>query len=118
MEKTLSYVHLSGTLKNKFYILCGKTCKLGIIQAKLLYVHDTFDISLYIIFMHVLTGVGSEWVAGKFYCLLKLALIVCSIKLQDMVTCRTRFNQLLLLNQSVRSTTWILKKKITTQNLS
>lgn len=41
--------------------------------------------------MHVLIGLGCEWVAGK-YPLLKLALIVYSIKLQDMVNGGTRFN--------------------------
>ena len=59
-------MHLSGTLKNKFYILYGKTYKLGNTQAKFLYIQGTFDVSLCIIFKHVLTGVGSQYVAGKY----------------------------------------------------
>lgn len=80
-----------------------ETCKLGNIQAKLLYVHGTFNVLLCIPFMHVLTGVGSEWVASK-YPLLKLALLIFSIKLQNMATSGTRFNYLLFLNPSIRST--------------
>ena len=64
--ETSSCVHLSGTLKNKFYILHRKTYKLGSTQAKLLYTQGTFDVSLCIIFMHGLTGVGSQWVGGKY----------------------------------------------------
>ena len=37
-------MHLSGTLKNKFYILYGKTYKLGNTQAKFLYIQGTFDV--------------------------------------------------------------------------
>ena len=61
-------MHLSGTLKNKFYILYEKTYKLGNTQAKLLYTQGTFDVSLCIIFVHVLTGVGAERVGGKYPC--------------------------------------------------
>lgn len=106
-EETSFYVHLSGTLKKKLYILCGKTCELGNVQAKLLYVHGTFDVFLGILLMHVLTGVESEWVAGK-HTLLKLAPLICFIKFQIMATSGTRLNQLFFLNQSTRST-WILK---------
>ena len=109
--ETSSCVHLSGTLKNKFYILHRKIYKLGSTQAKLLYTQGTFDVSLCIIFMHGLTGVGSQ-VGGRQVPLVKPAVVVCSIKLQDMVrvelhsaACYFRINVLVQQHGSLTGTT-------------
>lgn len=37
-----------------------------------------------VLFSHVLTRVRSEWIEGKYH-LLKIALIICSMELRDMV---------------------------------
>lgn len=54
-----------------------ESSKLGNVDAEFSYVLSAFDVLLYILFMHVLTGIGTEWVVGK-YPLLKLVLIICS----------------------------------------
>lgn len=54
-----------------------ESSKLGNVDAEFSYVLSAFDVLLYNLFMHVLTGIGTEWVVGK-YPLLKLVLIICS----------------------------------------
>lgn len=94
-EETSFYVHLSATLKKKLYILCGTQAVSPFSCA--------FDVLIWTLSMRVLTGAG--WQA-------RVPVKTCSNHLlckgSDMIT--MGLDSTVTPNQSIRSTTWILKR--------